>query len=122
MSRRPEGHRALIAAIERRYGALDKLVITSRPWASATFTGARHVLCFEMGMEEGAALVEGIAEADLPLLGHFVADIAVMRSGVAAGRYRLKVDALTVEDQPAASQRHPALIRSVSSTSGASLS
>ncbi len=97
MTRRPDPHRSLISALEYRYGALDNLTSTSRSWASATFTGTRHELAFDLSLEAASDLIDSVAEADLPMTSHFVADIAVMASVVAANRNHLVVDALTIE-------------------------
>lgn len=92
MSRRPDPHRALIAALEDRYGVLEDLVSSSRRWSSATFTGARHELSFDMGNAE--ALIATITESDLPMAGHFVADITVVKRD---GR-TVTLEALTIEE------------------------
>lgn len=72
---------------------------TLRPWASASFIGARHL--FPCVIAAGAALPP---DGDLParlaavewhLTGHIVADVAVEPDG-APGRLRIEV--LTVED------------------------
>ena len=76
MSRRPDAHRALITALEDRYGVLENLVTSSRRWASATFTGARHKLSFDVA--DSASLIASVTEAELAMTGHFVADIAIV--------------------------------------------
>lgn len=79
-------HRALLRALTRRYPGLRLVHSRSEPWASVTFTGDRHE--FRFAPAEAPA---GIADADLPLPGHFVADI------VATARPDgLAIDALTI--------------------------
>jgi len=68
--RRADPHRALIRVLTARYPGLSVLDSRSEPWASVTFTGARHVLTCAAGPE-----LQGIEEADLPLPGHVVADV-----------------------------------------------
>ncbi|WP_230772790.1 hypothetical protein [Sphingomonas sp. Leaf4] len=72
------------------------IVITASDWtrwASATFNGAKHRLT--VTSEDGgfATWLATLSEAELPLRGHLVADVAVAR--VAAGVADL--DVLTVE-------------------------
>lgn len=75
----------------------------SRPWCSATFIGAQHriILCLS---GEGAdacaqALAARLPEADLPLPGHIVADLAIdgIRQGE-DGAILLDLAILTIED------------------------
>lgn len=85
--RRPDAHRALIRALVGRYPGLLVLSSRSEPWASITFTGARHVLFCGRGVEVG-----GIAEEEFQLHSHVVADIAARDDGAA-----LVIEALTIE-------------------------
>lgn len=70
----------------------------SRPWASVTFTGARHVLRLAMLAEQEEAFAQGIKESQFALPRHFVADIVI------AGRRRadrdvvLDIEVLTIEE------------------------
>ena len=85
--RRADPHRALIRALLQRYPGLLVLSSRSEPWASVTFTGARHVLTCTAGVA-----LDGLGEAEFSLPGHFVADIcAHERDG------RLTIEALTIE-------------------------
>jgi len=65
------------------------------PWASATFSGARHFLTLvsdDTGFEGWLAM---LPEADLPMRGHLVADVVVTaRNGREAD-----VNVLTVEER-----------------------
>lgn len=68
--RRADPHRALIRALTARYPGLLVLAAATEPWASATFTGARHELRCDPGVN-----LAGAEDADLPLPGHLVADL-----------------------------------------------
>lgn len=64
-------------------------------WASATFVGARHRLTLSGSGVAFDAWIAGLAEANLPLRGHLVADVAlVARTGDA-----VMVEVLTVEER-----------------------
>lgn len=67
-------------------------------WASVTFTGARHRLSLA-GADSAAARdwLAALAELELEVRGHLVADIAVDASARADGRLSAEVAALTVE-------------------------
>lgn len=84
--RRSDPYRALLRALAERYPALVVDSGGSEPWASATFTGARHVL-----RGRGADL-NGIEDDEFDLPGHFVADIAWTKDGDG-----LRIEALTIE-------------------------
>ena len=86
--RRADPHRALIRALLARYPGLLVLAGTSEPWASATFTGARHTLTCATGPDLG-----GIEEEEFALPGHVVIDIAARRAAD-----RMTIEALTIED------------------------
>ncbi len=64
-------------------------------WASATFVGAKHRLTLASGDTGFAAWLAALGEAELPLRGHLVADVAVL--GVAGGE--AEVEVLTVEER-----------------------
>ena len=85
--RRADPHRALIRALAMRCPGLLVLASTSEPWASATFTGARHELRCDLGVN-----LNGAEEADLPLPGHLVADLSWRVEGTG-----LVIEALTIE-------------------------
>jgi len=65
----------------------------TRPWASATFVGERHEVLAAMTGEAAPGFLAGLPEADLPLRGHLVADVAVERTG--DGLCRIAVLTLT---------------------------
>lgn len=85
--RRPDPHRALLRVLAAGYPGLIVLASRAEPWASATFTGARH----EIEVCAGADLA-GIKEAEFDLRGHIVADIAWCRTDG-----RASIEALTIE-------------------------
>ncbi|MBV9930859.1 MAG: hypothetical protein JO013_07930 [Alphaproteobacteria bacterium] len=93
--------RALRAMLEGA-GALVVEEVRSRRWASVTFAGARHELALRLegdGAEAAAArFVAGLDAAEFALAGHIVADIALVAEERRRGCARLRIEALTVED------------------------
>lgn len=68
------------------------------PWASATFAGARHRITLEAASTE--AFNDWLAhldEADLPVPGHLVADIAIAAVRCTGKVAEADIEALTVE-------------------------
>lgn len=63
--------------------------ISSTPWSSVTFSGARHVFGYDFAPRPDLAALLDAIEFDLP--GHLVADIAVESEG------GLRIEALTIE-------------------------
>ena len=77
--------------------------ITSRPWASITFSGERHRLSLSLPGPGAQAAVDtfldGLEDRDFALRGHILADIEA--AGIQRdtdGQIRLTLEALTVED------------------------
>lgn len=70
-----------------------------RPWASASFVGARHIFPCTLAAGDGAAirdaLQDGLSMVEWSLPGHIVADVVVER-GAEPGALRIEI--LTVED------------------------
>ncbi|MFD1036633.1 hypothetical protein ACFQ15_18525 [Sphingomonas hankookensis] len=100
MSRGPDAttllERRLRIAAEAAGVTIAIVRSSATPWASATFNGARHRLTL---IGEGAAFerwVAGLPDADLPLRGHLVADLAVRRNATGDG---VDVEVLTVEER-----------------------
>ena len=85
--RRADPHRALIRALVPRYPGLLILTSATEPWASATFTGARHRLLCAAGMD-----LTGAEEAEFSLPNHIVADLSWE-----AEANGLVIEALTIE-------------------------
>ena len=93
--------RAVRAMLEHGTGFVLEEV-RSRSWASVTFAGARHELAFRLegdGAEAAAARFVGSLEAaEFRLRGHILADIALVDEERRPGSARLRIEALTVED------------------------
>ena len=105
MSRRSNPSRALVRLLSMRFGVnlVNFDIVRSAPWASITFTGARHELAMKLRGDDPEKVADrfladlDVAEFDLP--GHLLADIAlVARDTKPCGTVRLRLEALTVED------------------------
>ena len=84
--RRADPHQGLVRALHRRHPHLQIVSAQTEPWASATFTGMRHLLrCTPLSLD-------GLEDAEFGLPGNIVADITF---GFDAGL--LIIDALTIE-------------------------
>lgn len=72
---------------------------TFRPWASASFVGARHIFPCTLAVGDAAmvrrALHDRLGATEWALAGHIVADV-VVESGDQPDRLRIEI--LTVED------------------------
>jgi hypothetical protein len=75
--------------------------LRTRPWASASFRGARHELAFRL---EGAAADEAAnrflagLETDIPkLAGQIVASVSVLADERRPGCARIRIEAVTVD-------------------------
>lgn len=69
------------------------------PWASATFSGARHRLTVTAAdTPHAAAWLAALPEIELPIAGHLVADLHVAAVTRAEGALRAVLDVLTVEE------------------------
>lgn len=75
--------------------------ISSRPWASVTFRGARLELTFRLegeGAESAAGrFLSGLNASALPLRGHLLAELRLVAEERRPGRARIRLSALTVE-------------------------
>lgn len=69
------------------------------PWASVTFTGARHCLAL-VALETPAlrAWLAALPDLDLPLSGHLVADLAVEAEERHGTMLHVSLAVLTVEE------------------------
>lgn len=102
MSRGPDAATLLRRTIERhaRAGGCALAIGEMRTtrWASATFVGARHCVTLSVADDAAsAAWLGGLADAELTIRGHLVADlnlVAILRD---AGRAEVEIEALTVE-------------------------
>lgn len=103
MSAERELLRAIRADVGRFSQAFEIEELGSRPWASVTFSGARHRLAVRFeGPGAGAAadaFLDGLAEREFALAGHVLADIALVWDARAPheDQARLTLEALTVE-------------------------
>ncbi|MBS0284224.1 MAG: hypothetical protein JSS15_07375 [Proteobacteria bacterium] len=91
----------VVRLLERALCAAETGITITRhhatEWHSATFSGMRHEIAGEAATS--AALdrwLEGLAEAELPVAGHLVADIAVAEVSRDPLRTRFRLEALTV--------------------------
>jgi hypothetical protein len=89
-------HRALVAALTDYLGPLDDVVSKTRDWASVTFVGMQHELSFCCTAD--AALIDALPDIDLPMDGHFVADLVVASSTRDGLRSHVQLEVLTVHE------------------------
>jgi hypothetical protein len=87
-------HRALLVALADYLGPLDDVTATTRDWWSATFAGMQHELTFTCGASE--ALIDALPDIDLPLAGHFVADLVLVASQREGLLHHVEIEVLTV--------------------------
>jgi len=78
--------------------------LNSRRWSSMTFAGARHELAFRLEGEgadrEASRFLGGLSATRFPPLpGHLLARISLVSEERRPGNARIKIEALTVEDQ-----------------------
>ncbi len=88
----------ILREIGRHVGPVSDPLIQSTDWASATYSGARHVIWFTCAA--GTALdgfLRGISEHEFPMTGHFVADIEVSERVRVGSVERVRLAALTIE-------------------------
>ena len=103
MSRGPDAETLLRRALEASAEAAGCPVTLVESdwtrWASATFTGARHLLV--LTAPAGSALdawIAGLPEAELRLRRHLVADLVVEHVCRAAKAVTISLEVLTVEE------------------------
>ncbi len=89
-------HRALIIALTDYLGPLTEIVATTRDWSSATFTGMQHTLSF--ACHAPPALIDALPDVDLPMRGHFVADLRLVALDHGAPA-RVTIEVLTIRDE-----------------------
>lgn len=96
--------RALIARAETHRDRICLIDCTSVDWQSLTFIGERHELTLRvLGPQAdaiSARLTDGLEDAQLPLRGHIVADIALAAPPLSCsdGSIELSIEALTLVD------------------------
>lgn len=99
---------ALLRALRQRFAQyagrfrIDDL--SSRAWASVTFSGARHKIAFSLEGAGAAGAADGflarMGDDEFDLRGHILADIALAgeERSAAGDHVRIRIEALTVED------------------------
>lgn len=96
---RSDPHRALMRALIARADGVHIESSSSEPWASVTFTGARHKATLRIGDIHAAnQFAEGIDVAEFALPGHILADIEVVAIRPDLDIIFVDLEALTVED------------------------
>jgi len=90
-------HRALTNALLKLATPAEIPESRERPWASVTFTGARHWVSLSVGPARAEEIAAMLPEHEFDLPGHLVADIAVAGTRVDGDRTLLEIEALTVE-------------------------
>jgi hypothetical protein len=91
-----DAHRALLAALTDYLGPLDDVVAKTRDWASATFVGMRHEMCFSCAAS--AVLIDALPDVDLPMDGHFVADLELVSVEAQGPYHYVIIEVLTVRE------------------------
>ncbi len=84
----------------------DRILLTdfrSTDWQSLTFEGERHAIGLRIPPGDGGRLadrlLDGLEEADIPIPGHALADIVVVRrAALPDGAIAIQLEALTVAD------------------------
>lgn len=96
--------RALLSRVGLERDRILLIEFRSVPWRSLTFDGERHSISLRIPPPAACAVLErltrGLEDADLPIPGHILADIAVAGSPSvqADGAILLELEALTVAE------------------------
>jgi hypothetical protein len=99
MSRGCDAGTRLARALARSGPGIVVTARASTPWASVTFTGARHVLTLEAPASAALdAWLEALPETEFAIPGHLVADLAVAEMRRDGARVEVRIEVLTVED------------------------
>jgi len=97
----------LRALLARKPDARDRILLTdchSTDWQSLTFVGERHEMTLRIVGSDAQQIYEAItgnlSEAEFPLPGHVVADVAVFGAPArsADGSISFAIEALTIQD------------------------
>lgn len=91
-------HARLCAAILDLVGPARLSAARVRPWASITFSGARHWLCLHVPPDRVVQVSHALIESELVLAGHFVADLAITQRVDGPKDCALSIEILTVAD------------------------
>lgn len=92
-------HARLCAALGRLTGSTQVSGARVRPWASITFSGARHWLSLHVPRDTAVQAIAALSACDLALPGHFVADLAITQRTEDAQGCVLAVEVLTVAQE-----------------------
>ncbi len=88
----------LLCALARRLGPIGNPLMQSTDWASATFCGARHLVWIDCPQHAGlTADLANLLDAELPMTGHFVADLDIIERHDHGDHARIGLAALTIE-------------------------
>lgn len=90
-------HRALTNALLKLATPAEMHSSRDRPWASVTFTGARHWFALSVGPARAESVAALLPDFEFDLPGHLVADIVVTGTRPDGDRVILDIEALTVE-------------------------
>ena len=91
--------RALHAGAAASGTAFEVTETVSRPWASATFSGEQHHLVIQADPIPGfRSWLAALPDAELPLRGHILADLAIDMVEQVGLRLRVTIAALTLID------------------------
>ncbi|MDB5716009.1 MAG: hypothetical protein JWO15_3406 [Sphingomonadales bacterium] len=89
----------LVRALSVYFGVLSAVDHRTAKWSSATFSGTQHVLWFDAAARADLAdLLTNLPEAELPMPGHFVADIEVVERNDQGDSVRIGLRALTIAE------------------------
>ena len=92
-------HRELIKALATHLGPINDLTAQTRDWASVMFTGMRHLCQFSVPWSaEIETLLSNLADAELPMRDHFVADLRVIAMRRVDDVCHVSLEALTIEE------------------------
>lgn len=79
--------------------AVDVVSVDERPWASLTFTGARHRLTLAADAGRGFdEWLTAIGSAMLRMRGHVAGEPALIERRTIAGRCHATLDVVTIKD------------------------
>ncbi len=97
MARGPDPHQQL-SRVLAELGRAEIVESRETPWASATFSGARHRFRLRVPPNAQRPFAD-LSEREFDFPGHIVADITVIDHAEHAGdAMHLTIEALTVED------------------------
>ena len=98
-------HTKVIAQLLDLAGTDSSVIATSsRPWASATFVGARHIVMLRIkgpdNGERATALANRLPDAEFSIAGHIVADACAdeLRPAADGSETVMRLSILTIED------------------------